>query len=213
MTLISHEQLSHLVASYGYVVVAVAIGAESMGIPVPGETILVLAAIYAAGHADTNIWFIFVAAALGAILGDNAGYFLGKQFGYPLLRRFGGRFGMTDSRIKVGQYLFLRHGVLVVFLGRFVGLLRILAAFLAGVNRMKWPLFLAANAAGGILWAMIFSFGGFYLGKVVFEMQGMLGPIILVAALCAFFGVGLLIWHFEDRLVKKAEEELPGPLT
>ena len=212
MTLITHEQLEYVLATYGYTAVAVVIGAESMGIPVPGETVLVLAAIYAAGHADVNIWFVFAAAAIGAIVGDNAGYWLGQRFGYPLLRRLGHRFGMTDGRIKLGQYLFLRHGTLVVFLGRFVGLLRILAAFLAGVNRMRWPLFLVANAAGGIVWAMIFSFGGFYFGKRVFEMQGMLGPIILGAALCAFFGAGLLIWHFEKRLIKKAEEELPGPL-
>jgi len=76
-----------------------------MGLPIPGETILVVAAVYAATHAGLNIWLIVLAASAGAIIGDNWGYWLGSRFGYPLLLRFGPKLGLSEGRIKVGQYL------------------------------------------------------------------------------------------------------------
>ncbi len=212
MVLFSQQVLDHLIATYGYGAIAVVIGLESMGIPLPGETILVLAAIYAATHADLNIWLVATAAATGAIVGDNIGYWLGLRFGYPLLRRHGHLIGFSDGRIKLGQYLFLRHGAKVVFLGRFVALLRILAAFLAGANRMKWQIFLFSNAVGGVIWAVVFAFGGYALGTVAFEVESALRPILFAVAAIAFFGCGLLMRHFEDQLQVKAEQALPGPL-
>src|SRR5437016_2109255 len=109
-----------------------------MGLPLPGETILLLGALYAGTHADLSIWGVIAAAATGAVLGDNVGYWLVREFGYLLLLRFGRHVGLSDARIKLGQYLFLRHGGKVVFFGRFIAVLRILAAVLAGVNRMEW---------------------------------------------------------------------------
>jgi membrane protein DedA with SNARE-associated domain len=184
-----------------------------MGLPIPGETILVIAAVYAATHTGLNIWLIVIAASVGAIIGDNLGYWLGSRFGYPLLLRFGPRVGLSEGRIKVGQYLFLRHGGKVVFFGRFVALLRILAAFLAGVNRMEWRWFLVANALGGVTWAAVFAFGGYSLGTIAFRLQGVLGPILLVAAGIVFFGCGFLIQRYEDRLQEEAERVIPGPLA
>ncbi len=124
--------LQQLVTAHGYWAVALVVGLESMGLPLPGETILVLAAIYAATEPSFNVWVVIAVAAFGAIVGDNAGYWLGLRYGYPLLLRYGERIGMFEARIKLGQYLYLKHGAKVVFLGRFVALLRILAAFLAG---------------------------------------------------------------------------------
>jgi membrane protein DedA with SNARE-associated domain len=213
VSLFTHQGLDNLVATYGYVAVALGVGLESMGLPIPGETILVVASVYAATHAGLNIWLVAAAASVGAIVGDNLGYWLGSKFGYPLLLRFGPQVGLSEGRIKVGQYLFLRHGAKVVFLGRFVALLRILAAFLAGVNRMEWPAFLLANALGGVTWAALFAFGGYTLGTIAFRLQGVLGPILLVAAAIAFFGCGFLIQRYEDRLQEAAERALPGPLT
>jgi membrane protein DedA with SNARE-associated domain len=146
-------ELQQLVSAHGYWVVALIVGLESMGLPLPGETILVLAAIYAATEPSFNVGVVIAVAAFGAIVGDNAGYWLGLRYGYPLLLRYGERVGMFEARIKLGQYLFLKHGAKVVFLGRFVALLRMLAAFLAGVNRMPWRAFLIANAGGAIIWA------------------------------------------------------------
>jgi membrane protein DedA with SNARE-associated domain len=212
MAWISSAGLDYLITSYGYFAIALVIGIESMGIPLPGETILILAAMYSAENADLNIWLIAAAAAAGAIIGDNGGYWIGNRFGYPLLRRFGSRFGMSDRRIKLGQYLFAKFGPWVVFFGRFVALLRMMAAFLAGVNRMNWSLFMFANATGGVLWALVFAFGGYYLGKIVFEVQGTLGPIIFAGAAITFFALGLVVRHQERRLQERAERALPGPL-
>ena len=114
-------ELQQLVSLHGYWVVGLMVGLESLGLPLPGETILVLAAIYAATEPSFNIWVVIAVAAFGAIIGDNIGYWLGSRYGYALLLRYGGRIGMFEPRIKLGQYLFLRHGAKVVFLGRFVG--------------------------------------------------------------------------------------------
>src|SRR5215831_21156681 len=113
-------ELGPLIAQYGYAAVGIVVGLESMGVPLPGETMLVLAAVYAGTHSDLHIFGVIGAAALGAILGDNVGYWLGREFGYPLLLRYGRHVGLTEVRIKLGQYLFLRHGGKVVFFGRFV---------------------------------------------------------------------------------------------
>jgi membrane protein DedA with SNARE-associated domain len=146
--LISPDQLHALFASYGVWTVAFIVGLESLGVPLPGETVLILASLYAATH-NVPIALVIGAATLGAIVGDNIGYVFGREIGYRLLLRFGPYLGLTEGRIKLGQYLFMKHGGKVVFFGRFVAVLRVLAAFLAGVNRLAWPRFLVANALGG----------------------------------------------------------------
>ena len=109
--------------------------------------------------------------------------------------------------------VFLRHGAKVVFLGRFVALLRILAAFLAGLNRMPWRAFLTANAIGGAIWAAVFGLGGFMFGKALLQLHHALAPIVFALALAGFFGCGYLIRRYEDRLTALAERALPGPLV
>ena len=209
MAWLAHDGLKYAVAHYGYFAVALTIGLESMGLPLPGETILILAAMYAAAHADLNIYLVGIAAGFGAIIGDNMGYWLGHRFGYPLLCRYGGRVGMTAPRIRLGQYLFQRYGAAIVFLGRFVALLRILSAFLAGANHMPWRSFLIANATGGIVWAAIFTAGGYYFGKLVFQVHGTIGAIIFVAAAPVFFGTGLLLRRAESQWQVLADRALP----
>src|SRR5262245_19415352 len=120
--------LSDPIARQGYWIVAAAVGLESMGLPVPGETVLVTAAAYAGATHRLSVVVVIVAAAIGAIVGDNVGYLIGRRFGYPLLVRYGYLVRMNTSRIKLGQFLFLRHGKRVVFFGRFVAVLRALAA-------------------------------------------------------------------------------------
>ena len=132
----SHHDLTQLIASYGYWGIGGIIALESMGIPLPGETVLIMASIHA-GDRGGNIGAVIAAATAGAILGDNLGYLLGRQLGFRFLLHYGKRLGFSDARIKLGQYLFMRHGTKVVFFGRFVAVLRCLAAFLAGVNQMR----------------------------------------------------------------------------
>jgi membrane protein DedA with SNARE-associated domain len=206
-------ELQQLVSLYGYWVVGLIVGLESVGLPLPGETILVLAAIYAATEPSFNIWAVIAVAASGAIIGDNIGYWLGSRYGYSLLLRYGERIGMFEPRIKLGQYLFLKHGAKVVFLGRFVALLRILAAFLAGLNRMPWRAFLMANATGGVIWAAVFGIGGYLFGKALLQVHHALAPILFALALAGFFGCGFLIRRYEHWLTALAEQALPGPLV
>ena len=151
------------------------------------------------------------AAAAGAIVGDNIGYWVGREFGYRLLLRYGGYIGLAPSKIKLGQYLFLRHGGKVVFFGRFVAVLRILAAFLAGVNRMEWSRFLLANAAGGILWASLVGLGAYTFGRTVLQVTGPFG-LALVAVTLALIAAGVVFLRsHEAELEARAEQALPGP--
>jgi membrane protein DedA with SNARE-associated domain len=203
--------LLHLIATYGYLAIGVIIALESMGLPLPGESVLALAAIYAAHH-DQSIVTVVASAATGAIIGDNVGYWIGREFGYSLLRRYGSRIGLSPSKIKLGQYLFMRHGAKVVFLGRFVAVLRVLAAVLAGVNRMDWRRFLIANAAGGILWASVVGFGAYLFGKAVTHVTGPLGVALAVIGLAAVVAGLLFVRAHEAELEAEAERALPGPL-
>ena len=139
-----------------YALVAAVIGLESMGIPLPGEVILVSAALLAS-HQDLGIsavW-IAVAASAGAIVGDNIGYLAGRSWGKRMFDVLGRRFPRQASpdRLAYAENVFTRYGVLAVFFGRFVALLRIFAGPLAGALRMPYPRFLAANALGGLIWA------------------------------------------------------------
>src|SRR5256885_4952640 len=157
------RNLDSLLATYGYLAVFVFVGVESIGIPVPGETMLVTAAIYAGTTGRLSIAWVIVASSAGAILGDNIGYVIGRTGGYRLLKRYGRYIRLEEDRLRLGQYLFRRHGPKVVFFGRFVSVLRIFAAFLAGVNHMHWRLFLIFNAAGGIILATIHRICAFLL--------------------------------------------------
>jgi membrane protein DedA with SNARE-associated domain len=109
---LNDQNLHELIATYGYWAVGIIIGLESMGLPLPGETTLVLSALYA--HKHLNIWGVIGSAATGAFLGDNVGYWIGREFGYPLLLRYRRYIGLSEEKIKLGQYLFLRHGGKVV---------------------------------------------------------------------------------------------------
>src|SRR5262245_12663197 len=182
-----------------------------MGLPLPGESVLALAAIYAARH-DQSIVTVVASAATGAIIGDNVGYWIGREVGYSLLRRYGSRIGLSPSKIKLGQYLFLRHGGKVVFLGRFVAILRVLAAVLAGVNRMDWRRFLLANAAGAILWAAIVGFGAYLFGRAVTHVTGPLSVALVVVGLAVIVWALYFVRAHEAELEAEAERALPGPL-
>ena len=208
----SSEYLQDLISTYGYWAVGGIVGLESLGLPLPGETALVLAALYAGSHHDLSIWGIIISAAAGAVLGDNAGYWLGREFGYRFLRRYGGYVGLTDTRIKLGQYLFLRHGTKVVFFGRFVAILRILAAFLAGANQMEWRRFLIANATGGIVWACIFGLAAYIFGSALVQVTAALGTALVIVAALVIIGATWFLRRHEAELEAEAERALPGPL-
>ncbi|ANY05432.1 DedA family protein [Pseudonocardia sp. HH130630-07] len=139
-----------------YLLCAGVVGVESIGVPLPGEIVLVGAALLAArpGSAVDPV-LVATCAAAGAIVGDSIGYSVGRRYGTRLLDRLGRRFPkhMGPGHIRVARRIFDRHGVWAVLFGRFVAILRILAGPLAGTMKMRYPAFLAANATGAVLWA------------------------------------------------------------
>lgn len=207
------DNLNHLLMAYGYWAVLVVIALESTGIPLPGETILIAAGIYAGTTHRLSVPLLIVAAAAGAILGDNLGYWIGREGGFRLLRRYGRYIRLDDRKIKVGQYLFLRYGGTVVFFGRFVSVLRAWAAFLAGTDQMPWGRFLFFNSSGGILWAAIYGLGSFLLGE---SSRRLAGPLTIafgiIGAVVVVIYLIVLSRHFK-RIEDLAEQALPGPLS
>ncbi len=135
------ETLSNLVESYGYVVLFVLIALESLGIPLPGESALVSAAAFAASGRLSLPWIVFVAAA-AAIVGDNAGFWIGRNGGYRIIKRYGYVLHIDESKIERARKFFERHGAKTVFIGRFIALLRTWTALLAGVGQMRYSTFM-----------------------------------------------------------------------
>jgi len=207
------HDLTHLLNVYGYWAVLVFVAIESTGIPFPGETMLLAAAVYAGTTHHLAIALIIAAAAAGAIIGDNLGFWVGREGGFRLVRRYGHVVHLDERKIKLGQYLFLRHGGKVVFFGRFVAVLRAWAAFLAGTDHMPWPRFLVFNAAGGILWAILYGLGGYALGNNIHRVTGPVGIVLVILAAAILIGFFVYLRRNEKRLEEEAVQALPGPLT
>lgn len=198
------SQLTHFLTTYGYGAVLIAVAIESTGIPFPGETILLLASVYAGRSHLLSLPLVIAAAASGAILGDNLGYWAGREGGYRLVRRYGRYVGVDERRLTLGRYLFRKHGAKVVFFGRFVAVLRAWAAFLAGTNRMPWRPFLIYNALGGIVWSTACGVGAYYLGDQVQRLAGRLGPIMIALGLIASVASFIFVRVHEKRLEAEA---------
>ena len=205
--------LPALIAAYGYGLILLIVMLESLGLPVPGETTLITASIYAGATHDLSLLGIIAAAAAGAVIGDNIGFWIGENFGSRLLIRFGPRLGITPAKIKLGQYLFMRHGGKVVFFGRFVAVLRALAAFLAGTNKMPWPRFFVFNVAGGVVWATFYACAAYALGTRVHALAGPVGFSSLLLAAAFLVWLFMFMRRHEARLEQEAERAIPGPLA
>ena len=181
-----------LPANVGYAAVFALIAVETMGIPVPGETALIGAALLA-HDGQMSIVVLVALAAAAAIIGDNVGFAIGRKGGRRLFARPG---PFHHHRLKVlehGEPFFARHGPKAVFLGRWVSGLRIASAWLAGMNRMEWPTFLFWNALGGIAWAASIGLGVYFLGHVAEEVISTAGPAAAVAGVLAL--VCFLVWR------------------
>jgi membrane protein DedA with SNARE-associated domain len=205
VSFIPHDFLVGFLHAYGYPALAILIALECLGLPLPGETLLIGAVLFAVRtqQMDTNL--VVLAASLGAIAGQLGGYLIGYTLGYRLLRRHGGRIGLTPSRLVLGRILFRRHGVKVVVVSRFVAVLRQIAGLLAGATRMPWPKFVVANVAGSVLWAAGYGYGTEMLGETLKRVAGpvAVGLGVLVAA-AVVAGV-LFIRHHERRLAMRAQ--------
>lgn len=202
----------HLVATYGYWVVFLLVTAESLGVPLPGETALVAAGTYAGATHRLAPWLIFLVAGGAAIVGDNVGYLIGRAGGYRLARKYGPKVRLRERELKVARYVFDRWGVLVVFFGRFVSVLRTYAAFLAGTSHMRWRVFLPANAAGGLAWAGIYTAASYFAGRTLERVSGTVSIAVGVAAAVVIVAAVFAVRRSVSRLAARAEEAYPGPL-
>jgi membrane protein DedA with SNARE-associated domain len=201
MSCVSLHHLIQLLQTYGYTVLGVAIGLESIGLPLPGESLLVAAAVVAGTTRDLNIVLVVVAAALGAIVGQAAGYWVGRVVGFRLLRRYGRYIGLTARRLAYSRALFRRHGVKLVIVSRFIVLLRTLAALLAGANHMPFLPFMAANAIGSAAWAGLYGFGAYALGHGATAAAGPAPIIMGAAALVAIVAVAFYFRRQEAKII------------
>ncbi|HEY2226510.1 MAG TPA: DedA family protein [Xanthobacteraceae bacterium] len=203
--------IEHLIQTYGLWALFTVVMLESMGVPVPGESALITAALYAGSTHQIDIFRVILVTAAAAIIGDNVGYLVGRSLGVRLLVRYGHYLRLDGKRLKLGQYLFMRHGGKIVFFGRFVAILRTFAAFLAGVNLMSWPRFLVMNALGGICWATLFGGGAYLFGEQINRVAGPLRLLFLLAAVCAVAAGLFFVRRYERELEERAEAAIPGP--
>jgi membrane protein DedA with SNARE-associated domain len=193
-----------------YLIVGGVIGIESLGIPLPGEIVLVSAALLSSRHelAVSPLW-IAVAGSAGAIVGDSIGYAIGHRYGRSLFDRLGRRFPkhFGPRNVNFAESVFTRWGVYAVFFGRFIALLRIFSGPLAGALKMHYPKFLAANALGGITWAAGTTFAVYYLGVVAETWLSRFSYVGLGLAVVAGLLIGIVIKRKTEKMADKYAEE------
>lgn len=205
------DALIGLIPIYGPWIIFGIVAFESAGVPLPGETILVSAALLAATTGQINIVVVVLAAAVGAIVGDGMGYMLGRRFGLPFLRRYGRYIRLDEDRLLIGRYLFFQYGNAVVFFGRFIAVLRMFAALLAGANSLPAGRFFFFNITGGVCWACLFGFGAYAVGAEIYKISGTLSVISLGLFIAAGYALSIFIRRNEITLRRRAEVALSGP--
>jgi membrane protein DedA with SNARE-associated domain len=190
--------VTHLLLSYGLILLFAAVAIESAGVPIPGETALITAAILATPQQHHySIVAVIAVGAAGAIVGDNVGYVLGRTGGRALIERWGPIERYAAKVLPPAERFFQKHGAKTVFFGRFVAFLRVTSAWLAGISQMPWWRFLVWNAAGGIIWAGAVSLLAYQFGKSAADAFGRFGlyGVAAIAALAVLAFLGLRLWR------------------
>jgi membrane protein DedA with SNARE-associated domain len=205
------DALIGLIPIYGPWIIFGIVAFESAGVPLPGETILVAAALFAATTGEINIVVVVLAAAAGAIVGDGMGYMVGRRFGLPFLRRYGRYIRLDEDRLLIGRYLFFQYGNAVVFFGRFIAVLRMFAALLAGANSLPAGRFFFFNITGGVCWASLFGFGAYAVGAEIYKISGTLSVISLGLFIAVGYALSIFIRRNEVTLRRRAELALSDP--
>jgi len=185
-------EVGHLIKEYGYVIVALLVAAENLGLPLPGESALITAAAFAAhGH----LWLpgVIIASTAGTIVGGSGGYWIGRAGGLRLVHRIGKFIRIGDADIQKGHEFFEKHGAKTVFLARFVAILRIVVGLLAGVSEMPFLRFTLYNALGGACWSVAIGLLAYTFGANLPRLHRLLGTgglitaaVVLLAILVAF---------------------------
>ncbi|HLY50370.1 MAG TPA: DedA family protein [Solirubrobacteraceae bacterium] len=199
-------------SSLGYLLPAI-IGLESMGIPSPGETALVLAAVLAS-QGKLQIWLVILIGVASAITGDNLGYLLGRRFGREFVLKPGPLWHHRIQAVRAGDRFFERHGPKAVFLARWIALVRFAAAWLAGINRMQFRLFFFWNALGGITWGVTFGLVGYYAGEAgagVLARFGLAGAAVLAALFIGMLVLGVVRHRRQASRFEREDRRLALP--
>src|SRR5580704_19285920 len=199
------DALISLIPIYGPWIIFAIVAFESAGVPLPGETILVASALLSATTGKINIVVVVLAAAAGAIVGDAMGYMVGRRLGVPFLRRYGRYIRLDEDRLLIGRYLFFQYGNAVVFFGRFIAVLRMFAALLAGANSMPAGRFFFFNITGGVCWACLFGFGAYAVGAEIYKISGTLSVISLGLFIAGGSVLSIIIRRYEIILLRQAE--------
>ncbi len=188
--------VNHYLASYGLWALFLLVAAESSGIPVPGETALIAAAVLAS-QGMMVLWEVLVVAAVAAIVGDNIGYWIGREGGRTLLLRWRVTRTSAQRLLPPGERFFRRHGPKTVFFARFIAGLRVVAAWIAGITHMHWATFLKWNALGGIVWAFGYGLLAYFFGKALVDAvstYGLVAGVVIAVVVVAAF-VGFRYWR------------------
>jgi membrane protein DedA with SNARE-associated domain len=194
-----------LVHHYGLIALFLIVMLESGGVPLPGETVLVTAAIYASqGH--LNIVEVIVVAAAAAIIGDNLGYWAGRHGGRRVLERWGPTRRWSQRSLPWAERFFKRHGGKTIFLARFFAVLRVTAAWIAGISRMHWWTFFLWNAAGGIVWATLVGLVAYYVGHAAADAIGRYGLWAGAGIVVALALVWLAVHLWKKRMLRAETE-------
>jgi membrane protein DedA with SNARE-associated domain len=191
------NNLEPVIHDYGVAVVALVLTFESFGVPLPGESLLIVASILA-GRGDISFPSLLLFAWVGAVFGDNIGYMIGRVLGRTLVLRYGEKIGLNAERLKKIETVFARFGPVTVGFARFFNVLRQLNGVVAGTLNMDWRRFLIFNALGGALWVAVWGFAGFYLGEHLSHLTTFardLGGLGLIAFLAVLLFVLLYAWR------------------
>jgi membrane protein DedA with SNARE-associated domain len=188
------------------------VGLEALGAPLPGETALISAGIYAGATHRLQPVGVVISAVAGAVVGYSLGFLIGSWGGYRLVVRYGAYIRLDQPKVKIARYLFQRQGGKVIFFGRFVPILRAYGAFLAGTSRMPWRRFSIFNAAGAIIWASLYGGAAYFFGDEVQRASTPLAVAFGAIAVVAIVAAVVVIRRQEHRLEAIAEAALPGPL-
>lgn len=200
------DTLQEFARLYGYWAVFVGIAIENMGIPLPGETIVIVGG-FLAGSGELNYWLVLSSAIAGAVLGDNFGYWVGRFGGWQLLVKIGRIFRLQEQQLEQAKDRYSKNAVQAVFFGRFVTLLRIFAGPLAGITQMPYKQFLLCNLGGAAVWSTTIVSLSFFFGKVVsleriISWTAQIGVIALV--LVVAFLLTPIIWQYgQQKLLSK----------
>ena len=189
--------------AYGSAAVFVILLFESLGLPLPGESLLIVAAVLA-GRGDISFPVLLLSAWGGAVAGDNIGYLIGRTLGHTLLRRYGRKIGIKPESLQKAEAVFARYGAIAVGVARFVEILRQLNGVVAGALEMHWLKFLFFNALGGAVWVAAWTTAGYYLGKNDAKIEALvhrLGVYGLVIAL-VLTGLAVGIFWYRSRRAK-----------